>query len=193
MGPVVVFCNRSSVLVNGYTTKPFKPSRGVRQGCPLSPLLYILTMEVLACSIHANPDIVGLSIPCSPILQVLSLYANDTSAIVSSDRAIVAVFETYDRFEKASGSKINLEKCEGLWLGSWQHRFDAPFAIRWTSLKIKVLGVFSGNGNLDEANWRPRIDPVEKCLSSCRSHSLSYKGKALVLNTPALSRIWYVA
>ena len=184
---------QSSVLVNGYTTKPFKPSRGVRQGCPLSPLLYILTMEVLACSIRANPDIVGLSIPRSPILPVLSLYADDTSAVVSSDRAIVAVFETYDRFEKASGSKINLDKCEGLWLGSWQHRLDAPIAIQWTSSKIKVLGVFIGNGNLDEANWRPRIDAVEKCLSSWRSRSLSYKGKALVLNALALSRIWYVA
>ena len=39
---------RSSVLVNGFTTRPFKPSRGVRQGCPLSPLLYVLSMEVLA-------------------------------------------------------------------------------------------------------------------------------------------------
>ena len=184
---------QSSVSVNGYITKPFKPSRGVRQGCPLSPLLYILTMEVLACSIRVNPDIVGLSIPRSPHLPVLSLYADDTSAVVSSDRAIVAVFETYDRFEKASGSKIDLEKCEGLWVGSWQHRLDAPVPIRWTSGKIKVLGVFIGNGNLDEANWRPGIDAVEKCLSSWRSRSLSFKGKALVLNALALSRIWYVA
>ena len=35
---------RSSVLANGYTTRHFKPSRGVRQGCPLSPLLYVLSM-----------------------------------------------------------------------------------------------------------------------------------------------------
>ena len=164
---------QSSVLVNSYTTKPFKPSRGVQQGCPLSPLLYILTMEVLAWSIRANPDIVGLSIPRSPTLPVLSLYADDTSAIVSSNRAIVPIFETYDRFEKASGSKINLAKCEGLWLGSWQHRLDAPVAIRWT-LKIKVLHVFIGNGNLDEANWHPHIDAVEKCLSSWCLRSLSF-------------------
>ena len=37
---------RSSIIINGYTSRCFKPSRGVRQGCLLSPLLYVLTMEV---------------------------------------------------------------------------------------------------------------------------------------------------
>lgn len=32
---------RSSVFINGYTSRPFHPSRGVRQSCPLSPLLYV--------------------------------------------------------------------------------------------------------------------------------------------------------
>ena len=44
---------RSAVLVNGYTTDFFTPTRGVRQGCPLSPLLYVITMEVLAANIRA--------------------------------------------------------------------------------------------------------------------------------------------
>ena len=38
----------SSVLANGFTSRPFKPSRKVRQGCLLSPLLYVLSREVLA-------------------------------------------------------------------------------------------------------------------------------------------------
>lgn len=122
---------RSSVIVNDYITKPFHPSRGVKQGCPLSPLLYILTMEVLAVSVRKNPAISSLSIPRVADLPVLSLYADETSVVVTSDQAIVAVFETYHLFEKASGAKIKLDKCEGLWLGSWRHRLDAPVAIRW--------------------------------------------------------------
>ena len=39
---------RSAILIHGYTSNWFYPSRGVRQGCPLSPLLYVLSMEVLA-------------------------------------------------------------------------------------------------------------------------------------------------
>ena len=42
---------RSSVLVHCYTSRPFQPSRGVRQGCPLFPLLYVLSMEVLAANV----------------------------------------------------------------------------------------------------------------------------------------------
>lgn len=185
---------RSAIIVNGYTSDPFKPSRGVRQGCPLSPLLYVLSIEVLAVNLRAHPEIVGLRLPgvVSP-LPALSLYADDTSVISLSDSATTAVFDVYSSFEKGTGAKLNLNKCEGLWLGAWRNRSDSPIAISWTSHKIKVLGVFIGYGNLDEANWRPRIDAVERCLNSWRSRSLSFSGKALIINALALARIWYVA
>lgn len=185
---------KSAVLYNGYCSPSFILSRGVRQGCPLSPLLYILTMEVLAVNIRNNPVIKGLSLPGIPTsLPVLSLYADDTSVVVSTDASIVAVFDTYDTFEQGTGSKLNLSKCEGLWLGAWRNRVDCPVAIRWTSDKVKILGIYIGFGDLHECNWRSRIDAVDNCLASWRHRSLSYQGKALVINSLALSRIWYVA
>lgn len=183
-----------SILVNGYSSPVFYPSRGVRQGCPLSPLLYILTMEVLACNLRAHTDLVGIQLPnSSSRLPVVSLYADDTSAIVTSDPGIKAVFQTYSRFEKASGPKLNLGKCKGLWLGPWKSRSDAPVAIDWSSTMIKVLGIFIGFGGIIAANWEPCIEAVSKCLASWRLPSLSYSGRALVANALALSRIWYVA
>ena len=113
--------------------------------------------------------------------------------ITTSDDATKAVFETYDKFEKGTGSKLNLSKCEGLWLGSWRHRTDAPVPITWTSVKIKVLGIVLGPGQIDDLNWAPRLEAVGKCLDSWRSLSLSFGGKALVSNALALSRVWYVA
>lgn len=53
----------SPIIINGYTSYSFKPSRGVREGCPLSPLLYALSIEVLAVDLGAHPDIVGLQQP----------------------------------------------------------------------------------------------------------------------------------
>ena len=65
---------RSSVIINGYTSRYFKPYRGVRQACPLSPLPYVLTMEVLAVNIRAHSAIRGLVLPRSlEPLPVLSL------------------------------------------------------------------------------------------------------------------------
>ena len=183
----------SAVLVNGYTSDRFKPSRGVRQGCPLSPLLYVLSMEVLAANIRANPFIVGLSLPRVPRpLPVLSLYADDTSVIVTSDFAILSVFEVYDDFQLGSGAKLNMEKCEGLWLGGWRGRLDAPVSIQWTDSKIKALGVFIGNCDVEEANWLPRIEAVRQVLSFWRHRVLSFQGKVLVVNALALSRVWNV-
>ena len=78
-------------------------------------------------------------------------------------------------------------------MGSWRGRLDAPVPIKWTTAFIKVLGVYLDNVNLEEENWQPGINAVEKCLNSWRSRSLSYSGKALIVNALALSRVWYIA
>ena len=126
-------------------------------------------------------------------MSPISQYADDTSLILSSDDSIKAVFETYELYENAPGSKLNRGKSKRLWLGSWHGRLDPPVDLDWSSFKLKVQGVFIGIGDLIEGNWRPRINAVDKVLSSWRSRSLSVRGKALVINALALSRIWYVA
>ena len=185
---------QSAVDVNGHLTPFFSLSRGVRQGCPLSPLLYVLVAEVLACNIRANPRIVGVTLPGSTTpLPVVSQYADDTSLVVTTDDSIKASFESYSLFEKGSGAKLNLSKSKGLWLGSWVGRADSPVALDWSPSKLKILGVFLGLGNLEEANWRPRIDAVHNVLLSWRQRILSFHGRSLVINALALARVWYVA
>ena len=184
---------QSAVNVNGYLSSFFSLSCGVRQGCPLSPLLYVLMSEVLAANIRCNPRISGLCLPGTPSLSPISQYADDTSLIFLSDDAINASFEVYSLFEKASGSKLNQSKSKGLWLGGWSGRTDPPVALDWSSVKIKTLGVFIGVGDLEEDNWQPCITVVDNVLKSWRARSLSFRGKSLVINALALSRIWYVA
>ena len=108
---------RCSVMVNGHLSPFFFPSRGVRQGCPLSPLLYVLNMDVLACNIRASPGVQGITLPelCTP-LPVLSLYAGDVSVITSSERAMEEVLHTYARFERGTGSRFDaVAKCTATW------------------------------------------------------------------------------
>ena len=172
----------------------FSLSGGVRQGCPLSPLLYVLVSEVLAVNIRANPRIEGLTLlgSSSPLLPI-SQYADDTLLVVVSDASIRAIFEVYAVYENGSGAKLNQSKSKGLWLGIWAGRLDPPVPLDWSSVKIKTLGIFVGPGDLEEDNWQPRIDAVEKVLSSSTQQSLSFKGKALVINVLALCQVWYVA
>ena len=96
---------QSSVNVNGYLSPFFSLSRGVRQGCPLSPLLYVLVAEMLACNIRANLRIKGLCLPrLKDPLSLISQYADHTSLVVCTDDAIRACFAVYDTYEGGSGS-----------------------------------------------------------------------------------------
>ena len=49
-------------MYNGHASEFFKISCGLRQGCPLSPLLYILCSEILNKSIRSDVDIKGIDI-----------------------------------------------------------------------------------------------------------------------------------
>ena len=180
--------------MNGYTSHHFFLPVVSGRACLLSPLLYVIIIEVLGAHLRAHPAICRLRLPSiRDPLSVIPLYADDTSVIAASNAAILAVFEVYRHFELGKGSKVNLRKCCGLWLGSWRGRSNLPVPISWCLSKIKVLGVFLGHGDLSEEHWRPCLDDVECCLNSWCSSALSFAGKALVINALALSKVWYIA
>ena len=53
---------KSAEINNGFMTNWFRPSKGVRQGCPLSPYLFVLSTEVLSSKIRQEPSIAGIKI-----------------------------------------------------------------------------------------------------------------------------------
>lgn len=95
-------------------------------------------------------------------------YADESTLVITTTHAILAVFSVYSLYQRGSGAKLNMDKCEGLWLGSWNGRTDSLVNISWSSIKVKMLGVFLGAGNLEEENWRPCIAAVENALNSWR-------------------------
>ena len=78
-------------------------------------------------------------------------------------------------------------------MGGWRDRVDPPIALQWSSAWVKVLGVYVGSVDLEEENWRPRIEAATNCLDTWRHRKLSFRGRAVVINALTLSRIWYVA
>jgi hypothetical protein len=180
----------STVLVNDYVSELFPVTRGVRQGCPLSPLLYVLVAETIAGAIRKDSSIDGFLLPDGRRTKVFQ-YADDTSILVQSDNSIRALFSLFDRYERASGAKLNVTKSHGLLIGSWKHRTDLPVPLNWSNVSITVLGCRLGNDL--SVDWDSLITKFEDQLRLWKSRQLSFRGRALIANVLGLSAFWYQA
>ena len=182
----------SAVIVNGHLTEFFPVTRGVRQGCPLSPLLYVLVAETMACKVREDDHIDGFPLPCSNRRIKVSQYADDTTVLVCSDFSLMALFQLFASYERASGARINLSKCSGLLLGPWRSRdpVSMPIQIKWSTDSIRVLGSLIHPGG--EQNWGPLLGKLTTLVDAWKPRHLSFRGRALIMNTLGLSKFWYL-
>ena len=107
---------QSCVLNNGWASNYFTPERGVRQGCPLSPYIFILCAEILAAKIRRNNDIKGITVFGNEIK--ISQYADDTTMILDgSKKSLLSALLDLELFGAISGLHLNDKKTEMLWIG----------------------------------------------------------------------------
>ena len=92
-------------------------SRGIFQGCPISPFLFLFAIEILAIAVRSNNDIKGIQV-CK-VEKRINLLADDTTCFLQGDLAsFEALFHTLDKFALFSGCKVNLSKSEAIYIGS---------------------------------------------------------------------------
>lgn len=181
------------IILNGWLSKPIMLMRGVRQGDSLSPLLYILCVEALACQIRLCNDIRGFLLPGAKGRQFkVRQYADDTTSFVKDYNSLVRLFDMISIYEKGSGAKLNKSKTEAMWLGAWRDRSDMPLGLTWVR-KMKLLGVFFGTVSVEIDNWQPKVNKLEKSINLWKSRSLSLVGKSLIVNVLGLSKFFYLA
>ena len=130
----------SAVINNGYATKWFKPSKGVRQGCPLSPYLFILSAEILSNKIRQNTDITGISVFGKEVK--ISQFADDTNLFCANMASVENALKTVQQFSSISGLSLNVTKTKSIWLGKWEANKTTPLNLKWVSCPTKVLGVY---------------------------------------------------
>ena len=184
-----------NVLVNGFVSYTFSIARGVRQGCPLSALLYSLYIEPFGLMIERDRHIRPLPIPGRVAPKTLQ-YADDITLLLSADTSLYALFNICDSFRRATGSTINLDKTKGLPLGNPDLSASITQRIHWCdAVGIEILGVhfFRDYKRSKNYNWMLLIGHLTVQLQKLQARPLSLKGKVLVLNSLVLSRLWYIA
>ncbi|KAK3702160.1 hypothetical protein QZH41_004381 [Actinostola sp. cb2023] len=149
--------------------------------------------EVLGNAIRSDPKIEGFSLPKACVTVKTSQYADDLTLTLRDSYSIKRSFKHITMYERASGCKLNRDKCEGLWIGSSRGSIERPVNIRWVADKVKILGIWLGYGDLTEFNWTQRVVKLEKILNLWKGRTLSLKGKSLIINTLGTSKLWYTA
>ena len=180
------------ILNNGYSARQIHLSRGAHQGCPLSPLLYCLVAETLANLIRDNPNIEGLYLPSHKEQSKVSQYADGALLMLLGEHSIQEAFKMISIYEQGSGSKLNLNKTKGMWLGSKRGQTTGPVDITWIMDQLKLLGIYVGSNQTIFKSWTERINKLESRLKMWKHWSLSLAGKVLILNTLGISGLLYL-
>ena len=180
----------SCVINNGLTSDYFTLARGVRQGDPLSPYLFLLVIETLAISIRKNPEMEGIKIGNNET-KVLQ-YADDTTAVLSNLDSANALFQQLDLLKNLCGLEINSSNTEGMWIGSQKNNDEKPLGI---SEPIKALGVFFtyDQALLYEKKFQHRLDNMKKLTNIWSSRGLSIYGKVTMIKSLLIPKLVYVS
>ena len=182
----------SAVVNNGHISKSFEINRGVRQGDPLSPYLFILVAEILSSAIKWNPEIKGIKVDDSEFL--ISQYADDTSLFLDgSEESLREALETLDKFGKCSGLTANVEKTSAIWIGNKKKSIETftDVNIKWNREGIfKCLGIkYNINlQNFTEGNFEEYLVRVKKLLNNWAYRNITILGKIVVFKSLALSK-----
>ena len=187
---------QSTVMVNGILTEAFTVQRGIRQGCPLSMLLYALFQEALYIAFKKNNIIKCIDFPNQEKLIVLG-YADDTSLFPKNDESIIEIDNIIKKFENATGAKLNRNKKTKIYgLGSWNDRTNWP--LDWLKCDInsfKTLGIIFSNDYTTaiNENWNQALSAIQVKIRTIQNRKLSMYQKAIITNCILLSKLWYIA
>ena len=99
----------ANIILNGQKLKAFPLKSGIRQGCPLSPLLFKIVLEVLATAIREEKEMKGIQIGKEEVK--LSLFADDTILYIENPKdSTRKVLELINEYSELAGYKINMQK-----------------------------------------------------------------------------------
>jgi hypothetical protein len=217
MGFPPKFCNtvkslytnaETIVMINGEMSEPFFVTRGVRQGDPLSCLLFNLAIEPLACLLR-NSDLKGVKIPGKNETLIASLFADDTTVYLSSKDSLDMLWSILRLWCAASTAKFNEHKTVLLPFGKPKYRAkvlrerrindEMPIGAMHESLRIipdgqtcRMLGAWIGNSVPNITPWPSVLEKIAKDLERWKASAPTLEGKRHIINMVIGGRTQYL-
>ncbi len=198
---------RSVAVVNGILSDWFNIIRGVRQGDPLSCLLFDLAIEPLACMLRAS-SLRGLEIPGVHERLIAKLFADDTTTYLHETDDHSELMRILARWCEASRAKFNSDKTEYIPIGPKAFRTQlidrTSRANVCTSLPqdavvipdgvaIRSLGSWIGNDIDPVAPWTKVIEATEKRLEKWDQRHPTMYGRKLAVGMEVGGRTQFLA
>jgi ribonuclease HI/exonuclease III len=204
-----LYRNASTVVIlNGMHSSPFMVKRGVRQGDPLSCILFDIAIEPLACMLRRNRRLQGFDIPGKAKKLIVNLFADDTLVYLSQRDSFRELKRTLNMWCLASGAKFNENKTEFIPIGKPEFRQDVLQRRKWHSedtalpaniriandkQMVRSLGAMIGNEVGEATAWELTLDKVQKALSRWEKGHPTLDARKLVVQMVAGGYTQYFA
>lgn len=189
--------NKPQVLVknNGWLSKNFTITRGIRQGCPLSALLFIIAVEILGLHIKQENSIPGICIKTNQGEREIKIsqYADDTNLFLKRIADVEKAIAIVDKFSEVAGPILNIEKTEGLKMFADTNNNTCFDGISWKVTPIRCLGIYVGLDKVacNKQNWLNKLDEMQRILDNWRSRDLTLFGRITIVKVLGLSKLIY--
>ena len=155
-------------------------SRGIRQGCPISALLYIFVAEILALKLKGDNLIKGVNINMSTEIKYIQ-HADDLTLAVENIQSLEKALINIQNFCDHAGSKINMTKTQCILLGNLKDRYEEISGIKTTNDAVSCLGIYVGHNKTQfyKLNWIKIYEDMERLFESWKKRKLTIFGNTV--------------
>jgi hypothetical protein len=183
------------IIINSFLTDTLQVFSGVRQGCPLAPLLFLCVVEPLAEALRSS-KVAGISLPDGKRLIDFG-YADDTTVYLSDGKELPKVLSIFDKFSYVSGMKLNVGKCTVIPMGTLLSAQKPPSCpYKWLTdgddLE-RLLGVPAGIKFENEVVWKSLLFKLQDSIKHWAAQNLTVYGPVHAARSYIGEKAWFLA
>uniref|UniRef100_A0A5F9CQ92 RNA-directed DNA polymerase n=1 Tax=Oryctolagus cuniculus TaxID=9986 RepID=A0A5F9CQ92_RABIT len=184
-----------NILLNGEKLEAFPLRSGTRQGCPLSPLLFNIVLEVLARAIRQEKEIKGIQMGKEELK--LSLFADDMILYLGDPKnSTKRLLELIEEFGKVAGYKINAQKStafvyRGNAMGVEELLRSIPFTIATKTIKYLGINLTKDVKDLYNENYKTLKKEIEEDTKKWKNLPYSWIGRINIIKMSIFPKAIY--